>query len=210
MKMPKKWNASTRVRLIGFWASVIAVAALSTTVLSGNPSAGFGRSITRDEQVFLLLIAALLCALQLIAYLIQRRRTPQSATIRCFRRAEREKPIFEKFMSSEIMHQILETIEEEANSQPSPSEFERAYQARVAIDRIRFAIKHTEQFCPKSNPLREAGWRLLDALQRLETVDRRFQERSPIRGVAKYKGLHGSAAVNGNGDEHADVRTNGS
>ena len=80
MKMPKKWNASTRVRLIGLWASVIAVAALSTTVLSGNPSAGFGRSITRDEQVFLLLIAALLCALRLIAYLIQRRRTPQSAT----------------------------------------------------------------------------------------------------------------------------------
>jgi len=78
MKMPKKWNASTRVRLIGLWASVIAVAALSTTVLSGNPSAGFGRSITRDEQVFLLLIAALLCALRLIAYLIQRRRTPQT------------------------------------------------------------------------------------------------------------------------------------
>ncbi|HYK58114.1 MAG TPA: hypothetical protein VEV85_01670 [Bryobacteraceae bacterium] len=76
--MPKKWNASTRVRLIGLWASVIAVAALSTTVLSGNPSAGFGRSTTRDEQVFLLLIAALLCALQLIAYLIQRRRTPQT------------------------------------------------------------------------------------------------------------------------------------
>jgi hypothetical protein len=79
MKMPKKWNEATRVRLIGLWASVIAVATLSTTVLSGNPSGGFGRSITPDEQVFLLLIAAL-CALQLIAYLIQRRRTPQSAT----------------------------------------------------------------------------------------------------------------------------------
>ena len=113
-------------------------------------------------------------------------------------------------MSSEIIHQILEAIEEEAHSRPSPVEFEMAYQARVAIDRTRFAIKHTEQFCPKSNPLREAGWQLLDALQRLETVDRRFQERSRIRGVAKYKGLRGSAAVNGNGDEHADVRTNGS
>ena len=113
-------------------------------------------------------------------------------------------------MSSEIRHQILETIEEEANSQPSPIEFETAYQARVAIDRIRFAIKHTEQFCPKSNPLREAGWQLLDALQRLETVDRRFQERSRIRGVARSKGLRGSAAVNGKGDEHADVRTDGS
>jgi hypothetical protein len=31
-----------------------------------------------------------------------------------------------------------------------------AYQARVAIDRIRFAIKHTEQFCPRSDQVREA------------------------------------------------------
>lgn len=83
-------------------------------------------------------------------------------------------------MSSEIMHQILETIEEEVNSRPSPVEFEMAYQARVAIDRIRFAIKHTEQFCPRSDPVREAGLQLLDALERLETVDRRFQERSRL------------------------------
>ncbi len=81
-------------------------------------------------------------------------------------------------MSSEMMHQILETIEEEVHSRPSPIEFEMAYQARVAIDRIRFAIKHTEQFCPRSDPLREAGLQLLDALHRLETVDRRFHERS--------------------------------
>src|SRR5215831_20756241 len=106
-------------------------------------------------------------------------------------------------MTSQIMHEVLRLIEAEAESRPRAIEFEMAYQARVAIDRTRFAIKHTEQFCPKSNPLREAGWQLLDALQRLETVDRRFQERSRIRGVAKYKGLRGSAAVNGNGDEHA-------
>jgi hypothetical protein len=57
-----------------------------------------------------------------------------------------------------------------------------AYQARVAIDRIRFAIKHTEQFGPRSDQMREAGLQLLDALQRLETVDRRFQARSRRRG----------------------------
>jgi hypothetical protein len=57
-----------------------------------------------------------------------------------------------------------------------------AYQARVAIDRIRFAIKHTEQFGPRSDQMREAGLQLLDALQRLETVDRRFQARSRSRG----------------------------
>jgi hypothetical protein len=32
-----------------------------------------------------------------------------------------------------------------------------AYQARVAIDRIKFAIKHTEQFAPRTDTIREAG-----------------------------------------------------
>ena len=109
-------------------------------------------------------------------------------------------------MSSQIMHQILETIEEEAHSRPSPIEFEMAYQARVAIDRIRFAIKHTEQFCPRSDPLREAGLQLLDALQRLETVDRRFQERSRVSG-AGFESRRGHPKVNGNGKVH--VRTAG-
>jgi len=79
-------------------------------------------------------------------------------------------------MISQIMHEVLRLIEAEAESQPRAIEFEMAYQARVAIDRIRFAIKHTEQFCPRSNPLREAGLQLLDALERLEAVDRRFQQ----------------------------------
>ena len=81
-------------------------------------------------------------------------------------------------MSSDVMHQVLQTIEDAANSTPSAIEFEMAYQARVAIDRIRFAIKHTEQFGKNSDQMREAGLQLLDALQRLETVERRFQERS--------------------------------
>ena len=78
--MPKKSTTSTPVRLIGVWCSVIAVIALSVTVLSENHDAGFGRSVTRNEQVFLLFIAALLCAVQVIAYLNHRRRTPKSAT----------------------------------------------------------------------------------------------------------------------------------
>ena len=78
--MPKKSTTSTPVRLIGLWCSVIAVIALSVTVLSENHDAGFGRSVTRNEQVFLLFIAALLCAVQVIAYFIHRRRTPKSAT----------------------------------------------------------------------------------------------------------------------------------
>ena len=76
------------------------------------------------------------------------------------------------------MHQILEQIEADAHSRPSPIEFEMAYQARVAIDRIKFAIKHTELFAPRTDTIREAGLQLLDALERLESVERRFQQRS--------------------------------
>jgi len=54
-------------------------------------------------------------------------------------------------MISDVMHQILQTIEDAANSRPSAIEFEMAYQARVAIDRIRFAIKYAGQFGPHSH-----------------------------------------------------------
>ena len=85
-------------------------------------------------------------------------------------------------MSSDAINESVQPIEESANSRPSAIEFEMAYQARVAIDRIRFAIKHTEQFGPRSDQMREAGLQLLDALQRLETVDRCFQARARSRG----------------------------
>ena len=81
-------------------------------------------------------------------------------------------------MASETMHRIVELIESSAQSRPSPMEFEMAYQARVAMDRIRFAIKLTEQFGPNTDQIWEAGIQLLEALQRLEVVDRRFQVRS--------------------------------
>ncbi len=78
------------------------------------------------------------------------------------------------------MHHVLEIIGPDAPSRPSPLEFEMAYQARIAIDRIKFAIKHTEQFVRPSDALREVGLQLLDALQRLEALDRRFQARSRL------------------------------
>ncbi len=78
------------------------------------------------------------------------------------------------------MRQIVETIEADVQSRPSAIEFEMAYQARVAIDRIKFAIKHAEQFGRPCDTMREAGLQLLDALERLEALDRRFQARSRI------------------------------
>src|ERR1700721_151611 len=83
-------------------------------------------------------------------------------------------------MRSEIMHQIVETIEAEVRSRPSPLEFEMAYQARIAMDRIRFAIKHAEQFSKPCIHMPDASLQLLDALERLESLDRRFQIRSRI------------------------------
>ena len=81
-------------------------------------------------------------------------------------------------MASETMNRIVELIESSVQSRPSPIEFEMAYQARVAMDRIRFAIKHTEQFGPNTDQMWEVGIQLPEALQRLEVVDRRFQVRS--------------------------------
>ena len=99
-------------------------------------------------------------------------------------------------MSSGTMHEIVETIEADVQSRPSPFEFEMAYQARVAIDRIKFAIKHTEQFAPHTDTMREAGLQLLDALERLETVDRRFQQRSRKTAL---RSTRTDAQFNGNG-----------
>lgn len=80
-------------------------------------------------------------------------------------------------MNSEVAREILQIIDAKTQSRPTPMEFELAYQARVAIDRIRFAIKHTDQFAPHTDQMQEASLQLLDALQRLETAERRFQER---------------------------------
>ncbi len=80
-------------------------------------------------------------------------------------------------MNSDVMREVLQMIDAKAQSQPTSMEFELAYQARVAMDRIRFAIRHTEQFAPRTDQMQEAGLQLLDALQRLEAADRRFQER---------------------------------
>lgn len=80
-------------------------------------------------------------------------------------------------MTSEMVKEVLQMIEAEAHARPAPIEFEMAYQVRVAIDRIKFAIKHTEQFGPHTEQLRDAGLQLVDALDRLQSAERSFQNR---------------------------------
>ena len=53
--------------------------------------------------------------------------------------------------------------------------FELRYQARVAIDRIRFAIRQGETVAPEHPVLVGTRMQLLDALDRLESAERHFQ-----------------------------------
>jgi hypothetical protein len=92
-------------------------------------------------------------------------------------------------MTAEIARQLNAMLDGAANTGASSTEFEMAYHARVAIDRIRFAIRHTEEFGRHSGPWREVGLQLLDALERLESVDRRFQNRAIGRGTRAAAGF---------------------
>ena len=114
-------------------------------------------------------------------------------------------------MSSETMRQILQMIEEEVNSRPSAIEFEMAYQIRVAIDRIRFAIKHSERFPQPRDGACDANLQLLEALERLERVERRFQERSQfVSRLPSGKGTEGGRqATNGPALAQSDWPANG-
>ena len=87
-------------------------------------------------------------------------------------------------MSPKIADQIFQVSESEIDSQPSNVEYQFAYQARIAIDRIRFAITEAEKLSPDSERLREVTFQLVDALDRLESPDRNFQRRFRDRSPA--------------------------
>lgn len=59
---------------------------------------------------------------------------------------------------------------------PSTKSRNTSYQARIAVERIRFAIRQTDQLAASQPVLQEVGMQLLDALDRLETAERHFQE----------------------------------
>ena len=100
-------------------------------------------------------------------------------------------------MNSVLLRQVLDIVESEVRSRPSGMEFEMAYQAHIAIERIRFAIKQTEQAGGRLEQIREAGMQLLDALDRLESVERRFQQRS--RCIPPDRKPHRTESLGGGG-----------
>jgi hypothetical protein len=79
--------------------------------------------------------------------------------------------------SAELAKEVFSIVEAKLFDRPSPTEFEMAYQSRVAIDKIRFAIKQLEPSTIDQAVVREASLQLADALDRLEGADRRFQQR---------------------------------
>lgn len=74
------------------------------------------------------------------------------------------------------MKNVVAMIEANAQSRPAAVDFEMAYQVRVAIDRIRFAIRITEMNSQRSGLNAEALTQLADALDRLDSAERRFQD----------------------------------
>jgi hypothetical protein len=101
-------------------------------------------------------------------------------------------------MSPEMMRDVLELIESEVQRRPSPADFEMAYQIRVAVDRIKSAIKGTEAFGPRTGEMREVGVQLLDALDRLESAERHFQKRfrqSPGGNVSRPEAQSGNGRM---------------
>jgi len=75
------------------------------------------------------------------------------------------------------IQQLLHLIDGESRGQAAHTGFQMAYHARVAIDRIRSAIKQTEQFAPHADQMREVGLELVDAMDRLESTDHGFRGR---------------------------------
>jgi len=63
-----------------------------------------------------------------------------------------------------------------SRARQSASTYELAYGARIAVERIRFSIRQIDAIAANQPVLEEVGMQLLDALDRLETAERHFQE----------------------------------
>jgi len=109
-------------------------------------------------------------------------------------------------MNTELAREVFAIVEAKVRSRPSPMEFEMAYQIRVAVDRIRFAIKATDQFARHPHQLQEASLQLLDALDRLESAERDFQAKFHEYPEPSNQEIQAPAS-NGNGHQYAGLRS---
>ena len=103
--------------------------------------------------------------------------------------------------TSELAREVFALVEAKVLSRPSPLEFEMAYQNRLAMERIRFAIREMEKHVPGQSRLCEATLQLADALDRLQSADRHFQQvlraRSQTATHDSNNGHNGTHSSNG-------------
>jgi len=85
--------------------------------------------------------------------------------------------------NSEFAQKVYSMVSSGIRTESISMNFELAYQARVASDRIRFAIRQIEEQVHGGDQLREVSVQLLDALDRLDSVERRFQTLSAGRSL---------------------------
>lgn len=85
--------------------------------------------------------------------------------------------------TAEFARKVLTVVAESPRTRMDSLEYEMAYQARVASDRIRFAIRVIQKTGTDDAELRQAGLELLDALDRLASAEHHFQ--SAFRPLAE-------------------------
>lgn len=112
--------------------------------------------------------------------------------------------------SSELAREVFALVEARIRSRPSPIQFEMAYQARIAMEQIRFAIKQVEKHLRGEHAASETSLQLADALERLQSADRHFQEqlrslRAPSASADCENGKDSKSTVNGTG-QAVDMR----
>jgi hypothetical protein len=100
-------------------------------------------------------------------------------------------------MRAEVARAVRSLIDAQVASRPSPIEYEMAYQARIAIDRIRFAITQIEKIGSCPDVSREVNLQLLDALDRLKEADLKFQDN--FRRPRALETIPNAVSENGNG-----------
>jgi hypothetical protein len=79
--------------------------------------------------------------------------------------------------STELAKEVCSIIEAKILGGPSPVEFEMAYQMRIGIEKLRFAIRAMDTIGTNPMSVQEISFQLLDALNRLEKTERHFQSR---------------------------------
>ena len=86
--------------------------------------------------------------------------------------------------TSEFAQKVYSMVSSGMRTESISMNFELAYQAKAASDRIRSAIRQIDEQVHSGNQLREVSVQLLDALDRLDSVERRFQTLSAGRSLA--------------------------